>query len=458
MKNKFALFLIFGAITTQLMAQTPQEAVNFMYDEDGIGIKAQSMGNAFVGVANNYSAIYWNPAGLVQLEESEITGSLYHLKYNNNATYLGSTILDQRDFTDLHSVGLAYKFPTTKGSFVLAFGYNRFKNFDEYLSFSGFSQDSIDLGFDLEDDNGNVNYYPFSRNVQRTEEIQQNGNLGAWSIGGGLQLSERFALGVTFDIFTGKNQYRLDFFQDDLDNNYDRYPADYDAYELHQTINADFSGWGIKVGGLFNLSKDFRIGLAIDLPRSLIIHETYSVSDVLYFDDGYGTWEDLGSGEWEYVIKYPFKFTGGASLDMGPFTFAGSFEYRDWTQVEFDIPEGREFSEDYEGLLEENRLFPQSFRATFGYSAGGEFRIPGTGIALRGGYRVLPSPLVSANEILDRKYISAGVGYNFDRNTSFNVSYTRGKWKKFSSDFYTPSGTSESIKSERFLAGITFRL
>jgi len=458
MKNLINTLIIFVILTGLASAQTPQEAVNFMYDEEGVGIKAQSMGNAFVGLANDYSAIFWNPAGLTTLEKSEIAGSLYHLKFNNEATYAGNTIPDMRSFTKLHSLGLAYKFPTTKGSFVLAFGYNRFKNYDDYLYFSGFSADSIDLGFDLDDDEGNMNYYPYSQDVLRTQEISQDGNLGAWSIGGGIQVSPRLAIGLTVDFYTGKSQYLMDFYQDDVDNNYNQYPADYDSYELHDQITSSFSGWGAKVGAMFHLTEHLRAGVTVDLPRSLIVHETYSSTDLLFFDDGYGDEAELASGEWEYAINYPYKFSGGASLDMGPFTFAGSFEYRDWTQLEFDLPEDQTLSEDYQSLLDENRFFAQEFRPTFGYSAGGEFRLPGTGIAVRGGYRIQPSPIIFADEVLDRQYISAGIGYNFDVNTVFNIGYTLGTWKKFSYDSYTPSGTSENIKSERFMAGITFRI
>jgi long-subunit fatty acid transport protein len=458
MKTLIITMLIIGLTGLSAMAQTPQEAVYFLHDENGVGIRAQGMGNAFTGLANDYSAIYWNPAGLTQLETSEIDGSLYHLKYNNTATYVGSTILDDRTFTKLHSLGLAYKFPTNRGSFVLAFGYNRFKNYDEFLYFSGFSQDSIDLGFDLEDDNGNVGYYPFSNNVQRTEEIRQEGNLGAWSIGGGLQLSSSLALGITFDFYSGKSTYMMDFFQDDVDDVYNQYPADYNAYEVYDMISSKFSGWGVKIGSMLHLSEDLRTGITVELPRSMVVFETYSSTDALYFDDGTGSEADLGSGEWEYVIRYPLKFSGGASLDMGPFTFAGSFDYRDWTQVEFDVPEGRSFSDDYQSLISDNRFFQTSFRATFGWAAGAELRVPGTALELRGGYRVVPSPLISANELLDRTYISAGIGYNIDKHAVLNLSYTRGNWNKYSSDFYTPSGTSESVKSEKFLAGITFRI
>ena len=457
--NTVKLFLILtGFMSTVLLAQTPQEAVNFLQDESGVGIRAQSMGNAYVGLANDYSAIYWNPAGLTQLETSEIDGSLYYLKYNDEATYLGSTMLDERTFTKLQSLGLAYKFPTTRGSFVLGFGYNRFKDYDEYLNFSGFSPDSVDIGFDLEDNAGNVGYYPFSKNVQRSETVRQNGNLGAWSLGGGLQLSPNFALGITFDFFTGKNQYMMDFFQEDVDNNYNQYPADYNTYDVYDRITSEVSGWGVKIGAMLSLTDDLRAGLTVELPRSITVFETYSSNDVLSFDDSYESEADLGSGEWEYVIRYPFKFSGGASLDMGPFTFAGSFDYRDWTQVEFDVPEGRSLSADYQSLLDDNRLFPTSFRATLGWAAGTELRVPGTNLQLRAGYRIVPSPLINADQTLDRKYISLGIGFNIDKNAAFNLSYSRGNWNKFSSDFYTPAGTSESVKSDKLLAGITFKI
>jgi len=35
----------------------------------GVGGRAASMGEAFVAVANDASALYWNPAGITQLEK-----------------------------------------------------------------------------------------------------------------------------------------------------------------------------------------------------------------------------------------------------------------------------------------------------------------------------------------------------------------------------------------------------
>ncbi len=40
---------------------------------NGVGAKANAMGGAFIGLADDYSAVFWNPAGLTQLEGTSLT-------------------------------------------------------------------------------------------------------------------------------------------------------------------------------------------------------------------------------------------------------------------------------------------------------------------------------------------------------------------------------------------------
>lgn len=54
--------------------------------EVGVGARALGMGNAFVGLANDVSAFYWNPAGLTQLENPEL-----FLMYSDNFESVMST-------------------------------------------------------------------------------------------------------------------------------------------------------------------------------------------------------------------------------------------------------------------------------------------------------------------------------------------------------------------------------
>jgi hypothetical protein len=74
----------------------------------GVGGRASALGDAFVAIANDASALYWNPAGLVQFDENQIMfshnqwivdinhdflGAVYHLDGTNSfgfaLTYLG---------------------------------------------------------------------------------------------------------------------------------------------------------------------------------------------------------------------------------------------------------------------------------------------------------------------------------------------------------------------------------
>ena len=86
----FSMALIFG-----LHAQTARKYSN-AFLEIGVDARAMGMGNAFAAVADDYTATYWNPAGLTMLKQSELSADIYHLKYQNEATYLGQTILDER--------------------------------------------------------------------------------------------------------------------------------------------------------------------------------------------------------------------------------------------------------------------------------------------------------------------------------------------------------------------------
>ena len=40
----------------------------------GVGVRAMGMGGAFVGVADDFTAMYWNPAGLAQMQRREVAG------------------------------------------------------------------------------------------------------------------------------------------------------------------------------------------------------------------------------------------------------------------------------------------------------------------------------------------------------------------------------------------------
>jgi len=116
----------------------------------GVGARATAMGEAFVAVANDASALYWNPAGIAQFETNEISlnhanwfvdikhqflGAVYHLS-SDDAIGFSVTALHMDDMertTEFAPRGTGEYF--TFGD--LAFGLTYSRKLTDQFSFGG---------------------------------------------------------------------------------------------------------------------------------------------------------------------------------------------------------------------------------------------------------------------------------------------------------------------------------
>jgi long-subunit fatty acid transport protein len=116
----------------------------------GVGSRSASMGDAFVAIANDASALYWNPAGLVQFNQDQVVfshnkwvvdinhdflGAVYHLD-GTNAFGVAVTSLTTQDMpvtTEFAPFGTGEYF--TYGDLAFAVTYSR-KMTDKF-SFGG---------------------------------------------------------------------------------------------------------------------------------------------------------------------------------------------------------------------------------------------------------------------------------------------------------------------------------
>ncbi len=114
----------------------------------GVGGRATAMGEAFVAVANDMTALYWNPAGLLQFKENGVQFShtewLVDLKHEfaGGIYRLGKNNVVGVSFTSLHTEPMekTTEFqPTGTGEFFrfgdLAFGLTFARRFTEQFSF-----------------------------------------------------------------------------------------------------------------------------------------------------------------------------------------------------------------------------------------------------------------------------------------------------------------------------------
>ncbi len=447
MKMTISTLLLTILMLSPVFTQTAQEGIELIENESGFGIRAAGMGNAFTAVANDYSAIYWNPAGMAQMEYGQISGALYHTTFDNSTSYLNTNFTDSRTFTKLQSFGVVFPFPVNRGSFVIGFGYQRVNDLDSFSDFSGFSTkvNSFEIGDDK----------TFNQNIQQDYSLFNEGSIDHWSFATAIDLSENFSAGLTLNFLGGSKANTLDYLQTDSENNYQTYPDDFKDYNHRQRILADYSGFNAKVGGLFHLSKNLKLGTTITFPYSITVDEEWSENYVLNYDDGFQSDSSI-AGNFDYMVEIPFQFSAGISYSNNLFTLSSSVDYRDWSQLKYEVPSNRDLNSDYDILLLENGTIREDYQAVLAYSFGGEFKVPKTGLMLRGGYRNLPSPKKNVSSDYDKQYYSAGLGYEVDRRTSLNFSYTEGSWRRDFNYLFSTGNTSEDIKTKTFLFGLNY--
>ena len=67
--KKFVIFVFLLALVLAVSGTIFANGFNL----NGVGAKAIGMGGAFIGMADDFSAVYWNPAGLTQLDRPTLT-------------------------------------------------------------------------------------------------------------------------------------------------------------------------------------------------------------------------------------------------------------------------------------------------------------------------------------------------------------------------------------------------
>lgn len=83
-------YIIFGILifsTVALFGENGESGQPGAYLRLGYGVKALGMGSAFTAIANDGSALFWNPAGLSQLKQTELTGMYSILSMDRQQNY-----------------------------------------------------------------------------------------------------------------------------------------------------------------------------------------------------------------------------------------------------------------------------------------------------------------------------------------------------------------------------------
>jgi long-subunit fatty acid transport protein len=441
-------------------AQFMEDALRLEYGGFGVGARALGMGTAFLPVANDFGATYWNPAGLAQIRKFEFSGGLSHVSLNNDARYLGITTGKNGSATDLNNLGLVIPVPTVQGSLTFAIGFNRVNNFSSALGFDSYNTLSsiiptlfnndpdFDMAYNLylNDDDG---YTPLVNNMQQSGRVTEAGGINNWSFSGAIEAAKDLQLGITLNFISGSYGFDRLFVEEDTRDAHINYPYNFDRLELDNRITADVSGFNAKFGILYKPLPVLNIGATIKPPSTFSVDERFSSYGQSWFDDDdYFNYEIRGSTD--YKVVTPWTLGTGIAFTIQGLTIAGSLEHTDWIQLEFRDADPE--------VMRENQFIKDVLVATTNLRGGVEYIIPTLDLALRAGYFIQPSAFRDDPSSYDRKYLTLGVGFRVQDMVRFDIAYARGNWDTHRIHYSGGPRIEESIAQNSliFTIGYTF--
>ena len=461
-------------IATQGFAQFPEDALRFATPGFGVGARSLGMGNAYTGVASDFSALYWNPAGLAQLQYGEFSFGLSHLNSKDNSTFFGTSQSYSNNSTNLNSLGLVFPVDVRRGSLVFAFGFTRNSNFTSGVSFNGFNPNSSIIQTYAPDGtaypsdlSGNLAYQLFLANLDTTTgrydspiknmltqsgQVIESGGINNWSGGVGIDMARNLSVGLTLTYLSGTYKYDREYRETDTRGVYNTFPFDFDELVINDNVTSDITGFNARLGMLYRIPDHFRFGINIKTPTSYNVKESFNTIARSYFDNGdvYPTdapFETPASNEYDVVT--PWVFTAGGSFIIQDLVLSGDVEYTDWTQLEFDDANA--------DLIALNKDIKQIFTPTVNLRAGAEYEIKDYGLRLRGGFIYNPSPYEGDPSEFDQKYVTAGIGILLGETTMVDLTYARGWWKTFRTNYDRTSVVDEDIRTNNLMMTFSYR-
>jgi long-subunit fatty acid transport protein len=475
LKSIFKILLILTGliliIINESKGQNINDALRLAVPGLGSNARALGMGNSYIGLSDDGSAAFFNPAGFGLLKRLEFTGGLNYSNLNNDVKFFDQNTAYSNSNTELNRLSFSFPFPTLRGSLVFGLSYHTVKDLTGAIKFDAFNNASNSLIQDLLDTDIPFDLYltdvdnntPISGNLNQSGSILNSGRINNWTFSGAIEVYRNLFLGANLNIISGTFKSVNDYYEDDTKNLYQGVIAadepqsqDFRTFYLNRILDWDVSGWDAKFGFLYQFENYARFGLTVQFPKTFDINEKFLVDGWSEFGTGFSPTldRDYYSDKVEYRIITPIELGAGFSYNFKGLIFSAQGTIIDYSQIEFKDQNG--LSEQYVESI--NKDIKNELRSTINYNVGIEYSIPNTGLRLRGGYFVQPSPYQDDASEFDRKYATAGLGFLTDGTVGIDIAYAHGWWKDFGDNYGSNvSRTFQDVTNNQFIITGTYR-
>ncbi len=323
----------------------------FTFNYSGSGARAQGMGNAFIAVSDDASAVAWNPAGLVAHE-----GPMLGLSWSNMAprgkTSVGGSDWDATgSFSSIQQGAFAAPIRISGHRFVGSIGYSG--NIEEYLN-TGSVADVADF---MVTETYTVNTIEFEEtfetHLRQRIVTEYHSNVNSINAGFGTQVRDNLSMGIAVNIYTGRG---VSSSVNDVDMD-PYYPINYypQAVFLDQlTVSTDsigYSGYNFTLGLKLDGEK-FDVGLVMRTPFELKAELDRTTVVTTTFN---GTVQQTSGTRFDdkHLIKYELPWfigLGGAYQVSPKLLLAADFEYRGFSGNGVKVRNDWEANSDLQGF------------------------------------------------------------------------------------------------------------
>ena len=399
---------------------------------DGVGTRAVGLGNNYTALSQDYSAIFWNPAGLAFIPTREVNVGIGGSKFETDTKLSGSSTEYRKSLMQLSNIGLVRSLPTTRGGFAFALGFSTPYNLNDLRKFSGSDQWLDTVGLEILE-------HPERGILRKGETLTYDefryyasGNLGMWSASAGLQVTQGLGFGASISLIKGTQKSHKSILSHTKQGMFD------DGSEITSTVN--YTGFDLRIGGLYQVNSKLSVGARIELPQSIRYQEKLSIA---------GLSGDLDlSGNLKSSLAGAF----GVATVLSFATISADLNYRS-PNPDFD-----------EGDLAYWKI---------GAGAGVEMPLRAINAIVRGGYSwkeldCYPYAEYSGNTLqVDKsiqtsaidnlQMITGGVTFILSRSITFEAAYAYSHYSTKTTDIYWRNALLEEYSTHRGAATISIR-
>ncbi|HYF02113.1 MAG TPA: hypothetical protein VEC36_01965 [Patescibacteria group bacterium] len=386
-----------------LQAQFIEDGLRLSQSNGYITPRAGGLGVAYHGVADDFAALYYNPAGLSLLGRSEVTLGLGFMRNATETHFLQNYTPFQVNSTAVTHAGFSAPFKINGKNAAISIGYALENNFDNIVRFNGFNTTSSiipDLNTVASERQladlflgGFVNnkfVTPLRDSLQQNANVQESGGIHTVSGGAGFDLTDWVSAGFAVTAKGGQYKYSRRYTETDVNNKYNSFDdvnytnIDFQSLDIRDDLTQDIEGISATLGVQGKIANFMRIGVTVKSPTFYQVKERFSTEITTRFDnaDQY----NLPAEEFtnSYNFTTPFIFGAGLSFNALGMTFSAGAEYNDVTQMEFTDAPTEVMDRNFEAI--------ETLNGQTTWGVGVEYEVPVAPVVVRASYTTITSP------------------------------------------------------------------